>query len=239
MQDTPCLRKVLDATHGLKQAVGDETPIIGVVMSPFSLPVMQMGFPKYLELLFEQPELFQRLMAVNQAFCIEWANAQLAAGATAITYFDPVSSTTNIAREQYLQTGLPIAKATLAGIKGPVATHFASGRCLPLVDDVATTGSAVVSSSYLEDLATTKRACKGKLTVLGNLNGIEMRRWSPQQAEQAVKNAIAAAAPGGGYILADNHGEIPWQVPDEVITAISDAVHHWGRYPLDWLEQHE
>jgi uroporphyrinogen decarboxylase len=210
-----------------------------VVMSPFSLPVMQMGFPKYLELLFEQPELFQRLMAVNQTFCIEWANAQLAAGATAITYFDPVSSTTNIAREQYLQTGLPIAKATLAGIKGPVATHFASGRCLPLVDDVATTGSAVVSSSYLEDLATTKRACKGKLTVLGNLNGIEMRRWSPQQAEQAVKNAIAAAAPGGGYILADNHGEIPWQVPDEVITAISDAVHHWGRYPLDWLEQHE
>ncbi len=239
VRDTPCLRKVLDATHALKQKVGDEAPIIGVVVSPFSLPVMQMGFPSYLELLFEQPELFQRLMAVNQAFCIEWANAQLAAGATAITYFDPVSSTTNISREQYLRSGFPIAKATLAAIEGPVATHFASGRCLPLLDDVAATGCAVISGSYLEDLAETKRACKGRLTVLGNLNGIAMRRWSPQQAEQAVKQAIADAAPGGGYILSDNHGEIPWQVPEEVIMAISEAVHQWGRYPLDWVEQHE
>ena len=37
---------------------------------------------------------------------------------------------------------------------------------------------------------------------------------------------------GGGFILADNHGEIPWQVPDGVLTAIAQAVARWGRYPL-------
>ncbi|MGM0454364.1 MAG: uroporphyrinogen decarboxylase family protein, partial [Thermodesulfobacteriota bacterium] len=40
----PCLEKVLAAIRGLKTASRGEVPIIGVVMSPFSLPVMQMGF---------------------------------------------------------------------------------------------------------------------------------------------------------------------------------------------------
>ena len=113
---------------------------------------------------------------------------------------------------------------------------MASGRCLPIVDDIAQTGPAVIGTSTLEDLADLKAACRGKLTVLGNLNGIEMARWTPQQAEENVKEAIAKAAPGGGFILSDNHGEIPWQVPDETLMAISEAVRTWGHYPLTWIE---
>jgi len=59
-----------------------------------------------------------------------------------------------------------------------------------------------------------------------------MRRWTQEQAEAKVKEALAKAGPGGGFILSDNHGEIPWQVPDEVLLAISEAVHIWGQYPL-------
>jgi uroporphyrinogen decarboxylase len=62
-----------------------------------------------------------------------------------------------------------------------------------------------------------------------------MRRWTPEQAELAVKRAIAKAGPGGGFILSDNHGEIPFQVSDEILLAIREAVDRWGRYPLHWL----
>jgi uroporphyrinogen decarboxylase len=202
-------------------------------MSPFSVPVMQMGYDKYIELMYEQPEWFDRLMRVNEEFCVAWANAQLQAGATAICYFDPVSSTTNTPREKYLETGFQIAKRTIARIQGPTATHFASGRCLPIVNDVAQTGTAVIGVSALENLMDLKAQARGKLTLLGNLNGVEMRRWTPQQAEAAVKQAVAQAGRGGGFILSDNHGEIPFQVPDQVLHAISDAVHRWGRYPLE------
>ena len=71
--------------------------------------------------------------------------------------------------------------------------------------------------------------------MLGNLNAIEMRRWTPAQAEAEVKRAIAAAGPGGGFVLSDNHGEIPWQVPESVLMAIAAAVRKWGNYPLDWV----
>ena len=229
---TPCLAKVLKATKMLKAEIGDEAPIIGVVVSPFSLPVMQMGFPAYIRLMYENKPMFEKLMQVNEDFCVAWANAQLEAGATAICYFDPVSSTTVTTREHYLETGFQVAKRTLARIHGPTATHLASGCGLKIVDDIAQTGTAVLGTSVMEDLAEMKSACKGKLTVLGNMNAIEMRNWSPSQTEAVVKEAISKAASGGGFILSDNHGEIPWQVPDEVLLNISNAVHRFGKYPI-------
>jgi uroporphyrinogen decarboxylase len=234
VKKTPCLIKVLEATQQLKAQIGDDAPIIATAISPFSLPVMQMGFDKYIELMYEHPDLFERLMKINEEFCVQWSNAQLEAGATAICYFDPVSSTTVTSREMYLETGFKIAKRTMARIKGPTATHLASGRSLPILNDLSQTGTAVVGISVLEDLTEVKAACQGKLTILGNLNGVEMRKWTHQQTETIVKEAIAKAASGGGYILADNHGEIPWQVPEETLLAISEAVHQWGRYPLNW-----
>jgi uroporphyrinogen decarboxylase len=230
------LNRMLEVIRQLKARVGDTVPIVGVAISPFSLPVMQMGFGPYIELIHEQPERFARLMAVNQTFCVEWANAQLAAGATAIAYFDPVSSPTSIPRELYLQTGHRIAMETLRRIHGPTAIHLASGRGLGIADDIVTTGAVGVGVSALEDLAEWKTAAQGRFTLLGNLNGVEMRRWTAAQAESEVKRAIAKAGRGGGFILADNHGEIPWQVPDEVLLAIRDAVDRWGNYPLDWIE---
>jgi uroporphyrinogen decarboxylase len=59
-----------------------------------------------------------------------------------------------------------------------------------------------------------------------------MRRWTTEQAREQVRTAIKKAAPGGGFILSDNHGEIPYQVPDEVLHAISDAVREFGTYPI-------
>lgn len=229
------LLKVLETIRLLKSQVGDTVPIIAVVISPFSLPIMQMGFDKYIELIYEEPERFEQLMNVNIAFSVEWANAQLAAGATAICYFDPFSSTTNIPRELYLKTGQQVAKRTLSQIKGPTATHMASGRCLPILSDIADTGTAVVGVSTMEDMAELKALANKRVSLIGNLNGIEMRRWTPEAAELAVKCAIAKAGRGGGFILSDNHGEIPWQVSEEVLLAIRDAVERWGQYPLDWL----
>jgi uroporphyrinogen decarboxylase len=232
------LAKVLATIRALKQRVGDTVPIVGVAISPFSLPVMQMGFHAYLELIYEQPARFEQLMLANEAFTVAWANAQLEAGATAICYFDPVASTTIVPRALYQGTGMRVAQRTIAQIKGPTATHLASGRGLGLIDDIIATGTAVIGVSAQEDLAQWKQAAAGRINLLGNLNGVEMRRWTPQQAEAEVRTAIAKAAKGGGFILGDNHGEIPWQVSEEVLLAIGDAVQRWGRYPLTWLADH-
>ncbi|MDD4137807.1 MAG: uroporphyrinogen decarboxylase family protein, partial [Methanoregula sp.] len=186
INESPSLRKMIAAIRGLAKKSAGKIPIVGVAISPFSLPVMQMGFEAYLDLIYSQPELFRTLMKKNQQFCAEWANAQLDAGATAICYFDPVSSPTCVPPELYRKTGYFVAKETIARIKGPTATHLASGRCLPIIDDLATTGTAAVGVSALEEIGEVKKRCRNKLTVIGNLNGIAMRHWTPAEAELQV-----------------------------------------------------
>lgn len=232
IKEVKCLKRVLDATEMLKSKVGNDTPIIGVVMSPFSLPVMQMGFEKYLELLYFREAEFEKLMQINEEFCVSWANAQLAAGATAICYFDPLASPNIIEREMYLKTGNKIAKRTIGRIKGATATHLASGIALPVLDDIVSTGTAVLGFSSNDDLTEIKKATQNKICLLGNLNAVEMVHWSSEKIQSEVKNIITKAGMGGGLILSDNHGEIPWQVPEDVLLEISEAVNTFGTYPI-------
>jgi len=232
VSSSPRLREVLKAIKGLHEAAQGEVPVLGCVMSPFSVPIMQMGFEPYLELLFHQEDRFWELMEKNEAFAIEWGNAQLEAGATALGYFDPMSSTTIIGKEKFIRTGLPIAQRTMAALKGPCTMHFASGRCLDIIDHILETPAVAVGVSSLEDLGELKRKCAGKLTLLGNLDGISMRRWTPVETERQARMAISKAGRGGGFLLAENHGEVPFQVPDDVLWALRRAVDKFGTYPL-------
>lgn len=223
---------VLETTRILKKNAGSDIPIFSVVMSPFSIPVMQMGFDKYLDLIYNDKDGFNKLMDKNIKFCVNWANAQLDAGATAIVYFDPVSSLTIIPKELYLKSGYEVAKKSVSQIKGPSVCHFASGRSFDLLESIQQLGFAVTTVGFEEDLERSKEFCKNRISLLGGINAIEMRRWTVQMAEDEVKNVIRKAAKGGGFILSDLHGEIPWQVKDDVILSFSEAVRKWGRYPI-------
>jgi uroporphyrinogen decarboxylase len=238
VEDNPALRPVLEATASLKAAVGEDIPIAGVVVSPFSLPIMQLGFEAYLDLIYERPDLLARLLRINGEYCVAWAKAQLKAGASAIVYSDPASSPTITPRELALRYGMPAATSFISRIGGAAMIHLASGRGLALVEDVVATGAVGMSPNAEEDLGELKAACRGRLTLVGGLNALEMRYWTPEQAEAEVKRAIAQAGPGGGFVLSDNHGEIPFLVDEDILMAIAEAVRRWGRYPLDWVASH-
>jgi len=228
------LQEVLKATAGIKESGRQDVPIVGVCIGPFSLPVMQMGFDNYMALMYEDRDLAWVLWKKNMEWCVSWGKAQFEAGVTAICFFDPVMSTTLVPRELYLETGNVMAKEIIPEMGGPTVSHLAAGRGIPILNDIAETGTLGIGVSVIEDLAEVKEICRGKLTVIGNLNGIMMRKWTREEATAIVKEAIYKAGPGGGFILSDNHGEIPFQTPPECLHYISDAVREWGRYPIDW-----
>jgi len=226
----PVLQEVLKTIRTLNEKADGDIPVLGVVISPFSLPVMQIGFELYLDLIYNKKELFWQLMQVNENFAVQWGNAQLAAGATALAYFDPFASPTVIPRNIYLETGWLIARRIIAKLNGPTATHLASGRTLSVIDDLVKTGTGAVGVGSSETLRELKQVCKDKISIIGNLNGLEMHRWGREEILRRVKEAIDGAAQGGGFILSDSHGEIPWQVADEQLRNISDAVQEYGTY---------
>lgn len=232
IDESPSLLRGLEVTRLLKNEAKDEAPVIGVVLSPFSVPVMQMGFAAYLDLLHDplRKNAFERLMAINEDFCVRWANAQFEAGATAICYFDPLASSDMLSADLYERTGFETAKRVISKMNGPTATALASARSGKVFDLIAQTGTAAIAFSDQDDLRETKERSIGKLALIGNLNAIEMRRWTNDKARREVKRVLDICAPGGGFILSDNHGEIPWSVSEETLYSISDAARSW-QYP--------
>ena len=103
---------------------------------------------------------------------------------------------------------------------------------MPVMDEIAAAGALILGFSCDDELRAVKAASRGKICLIGNLNAVDMVNWDGVRAEAEVKKLIDGAGEGGGLIISDNHGEIPFQVPEEVLLAVSDAVHKYGKYPL-------
>ena len=235
-EECPALMRTLKTIELLKEEGKDEVPVIGVALSPFSVPVMQMGFDKYLDLILDEGrrDLFDQLMRLNSEFCVRWANAQVKAGATAITYFDPLASSDMLPLELYRSTGFEVAKRTIARIQAPTATHLASARTARVLPLLSETGTGAVGLSSQDDLDEVKKLSTDHgIAIIGNLNAIDMRNWSEHEARAEVKRVFDKCASGGGFILSDNHGEIPWFVPEYVLEAVSDTVLNWKNESRD------
>lgn len=231
---SPTLRRTLEVASALRRHVGDEVPILGGAVAPFSLPALQLGLGRWFEVLHDAPALASRLLQVNEAFCAAWARALLESGAGAVALGEPLSSPMLVPRERYLALGLPALRRTIAAIPGPVAVSTGSTPAAAVVADLVEAGAVGVGVSAQDDLADVKRRLRGRAAVIGNLDGVRMRRWSPADAEREVRAAIRAAGPGGGFVLSEHHGEVPFQVPEDVLLSIAEAVRRWGVYPLTW-----
>lgn len=232
IEEAPGLVRTLQATRLLAARVAGDCPVLGAVVSPFSLPAMQVGLPRWFELLHEEPAVAERLIAVNEAFTTAWGNAQLAAGADLLVYFDPVASPDLVPDSIYLGLARPSVNRCLRALKGPVVLAYASARGLRRVPDAIDAGALGVGGSACEALGELKAACRGRLALLGGLDSLSLAASTPDQAAATARAAIAVAGPGSRFLLTEHHGEIPWQVSEEVLDAVSEAVRRHGRYPI-------
>jgi uroporphyrinogen decarboxylase len=237
IDETPVLCRMTEVIEVLSTAGSESVPIVGGLLSPFSLPVLQMGLENYRKLRLEEPSLFGQLMRINEEFCVAWANAQLLAGATIICYFDPLSSPSFTSSEEYMATGFVIARRTLARIHGPTALIPMGNSWFPLDRAMTETDLALAGVNTVEDLGRIKSLCGSRLSVMGNLDFSEGSKWTARSVARAVKDAIACAGSGGGFILANGGGDISGHISEEILMSVADSIRTWGAYPLQWIPQ--
>ncbi len=231
-EKSPTLRKTCDIISTLASGIGKEKVVIGAAIAPFSLPSMIMGTSKWMRLLFT-PKLrdrhFHRIMGICKTFVIEWANAQLQAGAHVVILADGMASATMLPRNMFQRYALPVIKDTIAAINGMVA-YEAVGCIEPFIDCFSDAGAIAMLIGEEDDIGKCKQALQGKVGVIGNVNNMKMRRWSPARIELQAKSAIRQGKPGYGFILANQGPEIPFDVSLEGIGALIRSVEKYGRY---------
>ena len=115
---------------------------------------------------------------------------------------------------------------------GKIVKH-SDGNLTPLIPGLLTAGFDGIHPIQPQcmDIGHTKRAF-GKLTcLLGNIDCSYLLVFgSPDEVRESVKETIAKAAPGGGYIISSSNSIHPGCKPENYL-AMVEAARTYGRYP--------
>ena len=100
-----------------------------------------------------------------------------------------------------------------------------------LVKELRVDGLNPIEPAAGMDVAKIKAEYGERLILVGNIDVSRLLpSGNPQDVEQAVKNTVAAAAPGGGFCLASS-SEIHNAIPVENALTMYQAAHKYGAYP--------
>ena len=83
------------------------------------------------------------------------------------------------------------------------------------------------------DIGEVKARYGDRIAVIGNVDcSIVLTQGTREEVEEAVKETIAKASPGGGHILASSNSIHPAVKPENYV-AMVEAARKYGNYPID------
>ena len=163
------IKSVISAIELLKKQVGDRAAIVGKVIGPLSMLFYLYGIQNTWHGLIIEPDKMRHVLDELQELVVEFALAQIEAGADIITISEDAAGEL-ISRDCYHQIVMPIEQRICAAIKGNAFTIFhLSSRIMDRVDLFAGTGFDAFHFDSRNDLAQVKKKA-GNMKVIGCVN---------------------------------------------------------------------
>ncbi len=211
------------AVSELAGAVAGQVAVLGWVDMPFAEACSLCGVSEFMLLLVDDPAGAHRLLAHLTRLVIDFALAQVEAGADMIGAGDAAASL--ISPAMYREFALPYEREVCAAIHGAgsLAKLHICGNTTHLLADMATCGADLFNVDHLVPLEKARDvyAPHGKC-FKGNLNPVaHMMQATPDECRARARACIAAAQ-GTRYMLSAGC-EVPAETPDEVFRAFCEA----------------
>jgi hypothetical protein len=217
------------------------TPMVGELFSSFLGGVREGGMAQTIYDLYDHPKYCRRLQARFIEHISRTTRAILEqTKAQAIFVNSNYSGPPIVSPALYREWDKPVLAAVAQVCRQynvPLHLHQ-HGRVLPILDDLIEAGVSIVCpllpppQGDVADLAEVKRRYGSRIALKGFVDPIEvLLKKTPREVQQAVRQAIAAAGPGGGYILSTADSTVI-RTPFENIHAFVEAGRKYGRYPL-------
>jgi len=188
----------------------------------------------------EEPLLALELAAMASDWKMRLMRNAIKAGADAVVSGDDYAAGVGpvMSPAHFRRFIVPFLKRTVDAahaLNVPFIKHT-DGNLWPILDDLVGTGIDALDPIEPKadmDIGAVKAKYGTRIALVGNLDvSALLPRATPEEVEEAVKETIAKAAPGGGYILASSNTIHPGVKPENY-HAMAQAARRWGNYPLD------
>ena len=211
------------AVSELARATAGEVPVVGWVEMPFAEACSLCGLTEFMLLLTDDPARAHQVLAYAAALNIDFALAQIEAGADMIGAGDAAASL--ISRTMYARFALPYEQQVCRAIHqaGSLVKLHVCGNTTHLLAEMTNCEADLFNVDHLVplDKARDAYAVRGKC-YKGNLDPVsQMMQVSPERCQELAHGCLSAAS-GTRYMLSAGC-EIPAATSDGVMRAFCRA----------------
>jgi MtaA/CmuA family methyltransferase len=212
------------AVKEIAKAVGEQCLVLGWVEMPFAECCSLCGVTNFMTMLYDDPALAHDLLRAATELSVDFALAQLEAGAPMIGAGDAAASLVSPAL--YREFALPYEKIVCDRIheRGGLVKMHICGNTTRLLQDMATAGADLYNVDHMVDIRLAAevygkagKAFKGNLDPVADILQADARHCK-DKAQGCIK-----VAEGTRYMLSAGC-EIPADVTDEVFNAFCSSV---------------
>jgi uroporphyrinogen decarboxylase len=226
--------EILKATRILSREIGEQVWICGRAdQGPMDLASQLFGMePLMLAIaLGEQEDLVHALLDYAREVATRYALALMESGARSTSIGEPVAGPDVMSPRHYRQYAQPQEKRMVDDLRGHgiILHNHICGNTIPIIQDFVATGAQVLEIDHKTDKQKAKNAARGKTCLLGPINTALMATGTPQEIEDACREAIEIMAPDSGLILGPGCALGP-ETPADNIHALVESARKYGVY---------
>jgi MtaA/CmuA family methyltransferase len=214
----PRMRDRVDAVSAYKARAGGRYSIMGWVEGPAAEAADLRGVSNFFVDLLDDPAYASALMARCVDTAIDFARAQVAAGADTVGIGDAVAS--QVSAKLYESLILPHERRLVAAVhemRARVRLHIC-GNIRHLLSGIASLGLDIVDIDHMVSLAEARRVLGPNIVLAGNVDPVAcVMRGSPEAIASAVRQCYAEA--GEPFMVAAGC-EIPASTPPANLAAL-------------------
>jgi len=232
------LRYVMDAVTSIRKALNNRVPLIGFSGSPFTLACYMIegrgsrDFRTVKTMMYQRPDLLERVLDVNAKAVATYLNAQIAAGAQAVQIFDTWGGM--LADGDFQRFSLRYTRQVLDSLvrenEGEVVPSivFTKGGG-EWLSEIAASSCNAVGLDWTVNMTRARRVVEDKVALQGNMDPLAL--FGPEETIRAEARKVMdgfGMIGNGGHVFNLGHG-INQFTPIENVQILVDEVHEYSR----------
>lgn len=212
----------LEAIRLFREQVGGEVPVMGWVEGALAEATDLRNINQIMLDLVLNPEWVDELCEICTEVAVDFARAQVEAGADIIGLGDAVGSL--VSPEMYRRFALPYEQRIFAAVHemGALCRLHICGNTNRIIDDMAASGADIVDLDHMVDMAGAAAKYGDRLSICGNFDPVTvMLQGTPDDVYNATLHCMEI---GGPRSFSAAGCEIPVNTPPENLHAQTQAL---------------